>query len=77
VPFGERHSLERLGLALHITVRLGLHADPGHHAEMENCGILGFASRSEHVHYFIAHEIIVRVKRTRPMRALRSRCSRS
>jgi KUP system potassium uptake protein len=61
VPFGERHSLERLGHGIfHVQVRLGFMQTPDIPRTLENCRILGFDADLEHVHYFIAHEIIVR-----------------
>jgi KUP system potassium uptake protein len=61
VPFGERHSLERLGHGIfHVQVRLGFMQTPDIPRTLENCRILGFDADVEHVHYFIAHEIIVR-----------------
>jgi KUP system potassium uptake protein len=61
VPFAERHSLERLGHGVYrIQVRLGFMQTPDIPRTLKNCQMLGFDADLEHVHYFIAHEIIVR-----------------
>jgi len=61
VPFGERHVIERLGHGIyHIHVRLGFMQTPDIPLSLKNCQILGFTVDLEHVHYYIAHEIVAR-----------------
>jgi KUP system potassium uptake protein len=61
VPFGERHVIERLGHGIyHIHVRLGFMQTPDIPVTLKNCQILGFTVDLEHVHYYIAHEIVAR-----------------
>jgi KUP system potassium uptake protein len=71
VPFGERHTLDRLGHGVfHVQVRLGFMQTPDIPRTLENCRILGFDADLEHVHYFIAHEIIVRREKDSAMPAV-------
>jgi len=71
VPFGERHSLERLGHGIfRIQVRLGFMQTPDIPRTLQNCKMLGFEADLEHVHYFIAHEIVVRRARGSAMPAV-------
>ena len=61
VPFGERHTIERLGHGFfHVSVRLGFMQTPDIPVTLRNCELLGFAVDFDHVHYFIGHEIVVR-----------------
>jgi KUP system potassium uptake protein len=61
VPFGERHTIERLGHGFfHVSVKLGFMQTPDIPLTLRNCELLGFAVDFEHVHYFIGHEIVVR-----------------
>jgi KUP system potassium uptake protein len=61
VPFGERHAIERLGHGIyHVHVRLGFMQTPDIPLTLKNCQMLGFAADLEHVHYYIAHEIVAR-----------------
>ena len=61
VPFGERHAIERLGHGIYrIQLRLGFMQTPDIPLTLKNCQMLGFAADLEHVHYYIAHEIVVR-----------------
>jgi KUP system potassium uptake protein len=61
VPFGERHSAERLGHGFyHVTVRLGFMQRPNIPLTLKNLELLGFELDLEQVHYFIGHEIVVR-----------------
>jgi len=71
VPFGERHSVHRLGHGFYrITVRLGFMQTPDIPRTLKNCQMLGFNPDLDHVHYFIAHEIIVRRDRDSAMPAV-------
>jgi KUP system potassium uptake protein len=61
VPFGERHSVERLGHGFYrIKVRLGFMQRPDLPVTLEHCRSLGLDADLEHVHYYIAHEVVVR-----------------
>jgi KUP system potassium uptake protein len=61
VPFGERHSVERLGHGFYrIQVRLGFMQTPDIPRTLANCRMLGFDADIEHAHYYIAHETVVR-----------------
>jgi KUP system potassium uptake protein len=61
VPFGERHEIERLGHGIyHVHVRLGFMQTPDIPMTLKNCQMLGFTANIDHVHYYIAHEIVVR-----------------
>ncbi len=61
VPFGERHSLERLGHGFYrIKVRLGFMQTPDIPRTLKNCEMLGFDVDFDHVSYYIAHETVVR-----------------
>jgi KUP system potassium uptake protein len=71
VPFGERYSLERLGHGVHhVTVQLGFMQTPNIPRTLRDCKSLGFDIDLENVHYFIAHEIIVRREHGSAMPAL-------
>ena len=61
VPVGDRHSIERLGHGIYrIEVRLGFMQTPDVPAALKNCKKLGFEVDLEQVHYYVAHEIVVR-----------------
>jgi KUP system potassium uptake protein len=61
VPFAERHSLERLGHGFYrVQVRLGFMQTPDIPRTLANCKMLGFDVDLEQVHYYLAHEIVVR-----------------
>jgi KUP system potassium uptake protein len=61
VPFAERHSIERLGHGIYrIQVRLGFMQTPDIPVALKCCKMLGFEIDLAHVHYYIAHEIVVR-----------------
>jgi KUP system potassium uptake protein len=61
VPFAERHSVASLGHGFyHIQVRLGFMQTPDIPLTLSNCQLLGFDVDFNHVHYYIAHEIVVR-----------------
>jgi KUP system potassium uptake protein len=75
VPFDERHSIESLGHGIHhITVRLGFMQIPDIPLTLKNCQMLGFfadmGSDLDDVHYYIAHEIVVRRRRKSAMAAV-------
>jgi KUP system potassium uptake protein len=71
VPFGERYSLDRLGHGVHhVTVQLGFMQTPNIPRTLRDCKALGFDIDLENVHYFIAHEIIVRREHGSAMPAL-------
>jgi KUP system potassium uptake protein len=60
VPLNERLSIDRLGHGIyHIHVRLGFMQTPDATLTLKNCQMMDFAS-TEDVHYYIAHEIVVR-----------------
>jgi KUP system potassium uptake protein len=61
VPFGERHSVHRLGHGFYrIQVRLGFMQTPDIPLSLINCNRLGFDADLDHKNYYIAHETIVR-----------------
>jgi KUP system potassium uptake protein len=61
VPFGERHSVHRLGHGFYrIQVRLGFMQTPDIPLSLINCNKLGFDADLDHKNYYIAHETIVR-----------------
>jgi KUP system potassium uptake protein len=71
VPFAERHTLERLGHGIyHIHVRLGYMQTPDIPLTLRNCEILGFTPDLQHVHYYIAHEIVLRRAKNSEMAAV-------
>jgi KUP system potassium uptake protein len=60
VPLNERHTIDRLGHGIyHIHVRLGFMQPPDIPMTLGNCQMLDFADM-QNVHYYIAHEIVVR-----------------
>jgi KUP system potassium uptake protein len=75
VPFAERHSIDGLGHGIyHINVRLGFMQIPDIPLTLKNCQMLGFFADMdadmENVHYYIAHEIVVRRRRKSAMAAV-------
>lgn len=61
VPFGERHSVQRLGHGFYrIQVRLGFMQTPDIPLTLLNCNRLGFDADLEHRNYYVAHETVVR-----------------
>ena len=61
VPFGERFGYKALGHGIyHVSVRLGFMQTPDIPLTLHNCAIMGFAPGTDHVHYYIAHERVVR-----------------
>jgi KUP system potassium uptake protein len=68
VPFGERLSVERLGHGFfRIQVRLGFMQTPDIPLALKNCNMLGFEADLDDVHYYVAHEIVVRLARRSAM----------
>jgi KUP system potassium uptake protein len=72
VPFNERHSIDRLGHGIfNIHVRLGFMQTPDILRTLSNCHMLGFtAADIDHVHYYLAHEIVVRRRKGSAMAAV-------
>jgi KUP system potassium uptake protein len=61
VPFGQRHTLERLGHGCYrVQVRLGFMQTPDVPLTLKHCQMLGFDVDFDHVHYYIAHERVIR-----------------
>src|SRR5215475_3266218 len=61
VPFAERHVIESLGHGIHhIQIRLGFMQTPDIPVALKSCKMRGFEVDLGHVHYYIAHEIVVR-----------------
>jgi KUP system potassium uptake protein len=83
VPVAERHSIERLGHGVYrIQARLGFMQTPDIPAALKHCKTPGFEIDLDQVHYYIAHEIVVRRARksghgggaVRDLRVLHSDC---
>jgi KUP system potassium uptake protein len=71
VPLGERHLIEGLGHGIYrIQVRLGFMQPPDIPLTLKNCKMLGFEVDFDQVHYYIAHEIVVRRARNSAMAAV-------
>jgi KUP system potassium uptake protein len=71
VPLGERHLIEGLGHGIYrIQVRLGFMQPPDIPLTLKNCKMLGFEVDLDQVHYYIAHEIVVRRARNSAMAAV-------
>jgi KUP system potassium uptake protein len=71
VPVAERHAIESLGHGIyHIQARLGFMQTPDIPLALKNCKMLGFEVDLHHVHYYIAHEIVVRRARKSAMGAV-------
>jgi KUP system potassium uptake protein len=61
VPFAERLSIERLGHGFYrVQVRLGFMQTPNIPHTLASCKTLGFEADLKHVHYYLAHEIVIR-----------------
>ncbi len=61
VPFAERHVIESLGHGIHhIQIRLGFMQTPDIPVALKSCKVRGFEVDLHQVHYYIAHEIVVR-----------------
>jgi len=68
VPFGERHTVERLGHGFfRVRCRLGFMQTPDIPRTLENIQILGFDSDLDRKHYYLAHETVVRRERNSAM----------
>jgi len=71
VPLGERHLIEGLGHGIYrIQVRLGFMQPPDIPLTLKNCKMLGFEVDRNQVHYYIAHEIVVRRARNSKISAV-------
>ena len=71
VPFAERHAIDRLGHGIyHIHVRLGFMQTPDIPVALKSCKMHGFEVDLDQVHYYIAHEIVVRRARKSAMGAV-------
>jgi KUP system potassium uptake protein len=71
VPVAERHSIERLGHGVYrIQARLGFMQTPDIPAALKHCKTPGFEIDLDQVHYYIAHEIVVRRARKSAMAAV-------
>ena len=65
VPLAERHSIKHLGHGIYrIEERLGFMQTPDIPLTLKNCKALGFKVDLDEVHYYIAHEIVVRAKKS-------------
>jgi KUP system potassium uptake protein len=61
VPFAERHVIESLGHGIHhMQIRLGFMQTPDIPVALKSCKVRGFEVDLHQVHYYIAHEIVVR-----------------
>jgi KUP system potassium uptake protein len=61
VPFAERHVIESLGHGIHhIQIRLGFMQALDIPVALKSCKMRGFEVDLHQVHYYIAHEIVVR-----------------
>ncbi|MGE5779413.1 MAG: potassium transporter Kup, partial [Hyphomicrobiales bacterium] len=71
VPFAERHDIESLGHGIYrIQVRLGFMQTPDIPVALKSCKMHGFKVDLDQVHYYIAHEIVVRRARKSAMAAV-------
>jgi KUP system potassium uptake protein len=71
VPFAERHDIESLGHGIYrIQVRLGFMQTPDIPVALKSCKMHGFEVDLDQVHYYIAHEIVVRRARKSAMGAV-------
>jgi KUP system potassium uptake protein len=71
VPFAERHVIESLGYGIYrIQIRLGFMQSPDIPLALKSCKMHGFEVDLDQVHYYIAHEIVVRRARKSAMAAL-------
>ena len=61
VPLAERHVIESLGHGIHhLQIRLGFMQTPDVPVALKSCKMRGFEVDLHQVHYYIAHEIVVR-----------------
>jgi KUP system potassium uptake protein len=71
VPFAERHVIESLGHGIYrIQIRLGFMQTPDIPVALKSCKMHGFEVDLDQVHYYIAHEIVVRRARKSAMGAV-------
>jgi KUP system potassium uptake protein len=71
VPFAERHVIESLGHGIYrIQIRLGFMQAPDIPVALKSCKMHGFEVDLDQVHYYIAHEIVVRRARKSAMGAV-------
>ena len=71
VPFAERHVIESLGHGIYrIQIRLGFMQTPDIPVALKSCKMHGFEVDLDQVHYYIAHEIVVRRARKSAMAAV-------
>jgi KUP system potassium uptake protein len=71
VPFAERHVIESLGHGIYrIQIRLGFMQSPDIPLALKSCKMHGFEVDLDQVHYYIAHEIVVRRARKSAMAAV-------
>ena len=71
VPFAERHVIESLGHGIHhLQIRLGFMQTPDVPVALKSCKMRGFEVDLHQVHYYIAHEIVVRRARNSAMAAV-------
>jgi KUP system potassium uptake protein len=71
VPFAERHAIDRLGHGIyHVHVRLGFMQTPDIPLTLKSCQLLGLPIDRDNVHYYIAHEIVVRRPKNSAMAAV-------
>ena len=71
VPLAERHSIKDFGHGIYrIEVRLGFMQTPDIPVTLKNCKMLGFEVNLDEVHYYIAHEIVVRAAKKSAMAAV-------
>jgi KUP system potassium uptake protein len=71
VPFAERHVIESLGHGIYrIQIRLGFMQTPDIPVALKSCKMHGLEVDLDQVHYYIAHEIVVRRARKSAMGAV-------
>jgi KUP system potassium uptake protein len=71
VPLAERHVIESLGHGIYrIQIRLGFMQTPDIPVALKSCKMHGFEVDLDQVHYYIAHEIVVRRARKSAMGAV-------
>jgi KUP system potassium uptake protein len=71
VPFAERHVIESLGHGIHhIQIRLGFMQTPDIPVALKSCKMRGFDVNLHDVHYYIAHEIVIRRAKDSAMAAV-------
>ena len=71
VPMSERVEVQPLGHGFwRVTLYFGFMQTPDIPLTLKNCQMLGFAADMEHVHYYIAHEIVARRAKNSAMAAV-------